>query len=67
MRVKEALLSLLADDIYGKTIGSSLRIMKAINDITFRRKPLRALRAGQTHRHNIRPMNTPSTDDPTDF
>ena len=59
-RVKEALLSLLAGDIYGKTpIWSSLRIMKAIYYITLWRKPLRALRAWQTRRHNIRPMNTP--------
>ncbi len=59
-RVKEALLSLLAGDIYGKTpIWSSLLIMKAIYYITLWRKPLRALRAWQTRRHNIRPMNTP--------
>ncbi|MHB1229202.1 MAG: NAD(P)/FAD-dependent oxidoreductase [Halothiobacillus sp.] len=55
--VKEALLSLLAGDIYGKTpIWASLRIMKVIYTIASLRHPTRAFRAWRTRRHNIRPI-----------
>ncbi|OZB36588.1 MAG: hydroxylase [Halothiobacillus sp. 14-56-357] len=55
-RVKEALLSLLAGDIYGKTpIWNSLRMMKVIYTIASFRHPVRAYRAWQARRFNIRP------------
>lgn len=55
-RVKEALLSLLAGDIYGKTpIWTSLRMMKVIYLIASLRHPRRAITAWRARRQNIRP------------
>jgi flavin-dependent dehydrogenase len=55
MRVKEALLSLLAGDIYGKTpIWGSLRIMKALYYLVSIGNLGRTVRAWRRRRENIR-------------
>jgi flavin-dependent dehydrogenase len=55
LRVKEALLSLLAGDIYGKTpIWGSIRIMKALYYLVSIGHLRRTLRAWQRRRVNIR-------------
>lgn len=55
MRVKEALLSLLAGDIYGKTpIWGSIRIMKALYYLVSIANLRRTVRAWQRRRINIR-------------
>jgi flavin-dependent dehydrogenase len=55
MRVKEALLSLLAGDIYGKTpIWGSIRVMKALYYLVSLGNLRRTLRAWQRRRVNIR-------------
>jgi len=55
LRVKEALLSLLAGDIYGKTpIWGSIRIMKALYYLVSIGNLRRTLRAWQRRRINIR-------------
>ena len=55
LRVKEALLSLLAGDIYGKTpIWGSIRIMKALYYLVSIGNLRRTLRAWQRRRVNIR-------------
>lgn len=55
-RVKEALLSLLAGDIYGRTpIWGSLRILKGIYYLSSLRHAARSLRAWRHRRRIIRP------------
>ncbi|CAN5455206.1 NAD(P)/FAD-dependent oxidoreductase [soil metagenome] len=56
-RVKEALLSLLAGDIYGKTpIWTSLRILKGIYYMISLKNPLRTFKGWRRHQFNIRDM-----------
>jgi flavin-dependent dehydrogenase len=56
-RVKEALLSLLAGDIFGKTpIWTSVRILKGIYYMAALSHPLRSWQAWQRRRFNIRPV-----------
>lgn len=56
-RVKEALLSLLAGDIYGKTpIWSSLRILKGLYYMVSLANFRRTWRAWRQRRHNIREL-----------
>jgi hypothetical protein len=55
LRVKEALLSLLAGDIYGKTpIWGSIRVMKALYYLVSIGNLRRTLRAWRRRRINIR-------------
>jgi flavin-dependent dehydrogenase len=57
MRVKEALLSLLAGDIFGTTpIWKSIRILKGIYYISALGSPRRALMAWKKRKFNIRPV-----------
>jgi hypothetical protein len=54
-RVKEALISLLAGDIYGKTpIWPSIRILKALYYLVSFGNPRRTVRAWKRSRVNIR-------------
>jgi len=54
LRVKEALLSVLAGDIFGKTpIWGSVRIFKAIYYISALANPVRSLRAWRRHKEEI--------------
>lgn len=56
-RVKEALLSMLAGDIFGKTpIWRSLRILKGIYYVAALANPRRSWMAWQKRRFNIRPV-----------
>lgn len=56
-RVKEALLSLLAGDIYGKTpIWGSLRILKGLYYLVSLMNMKRTFRAWRLRRHNIREL-----------
>ncbi|WP_407276033.1 NAD(P)/FAD-dependent oxidoreductase [Halothiobacillus sp. DCM-1] len=56
-RVKEALLSLLAGDIYGRTpIWGALRLLKGIYYLSALRHARRSLRAWRQRRRIIRPM-----------
>ncbi|MDR1995388.1 NAD(P)/FAD-dependent oxidoreductase [Azonexus sp.] len=56
-RVEEALLSLLAGDIFGKTpIWSSIRILKGIYYLTSLFNPVRSWRAWKRRRFNIQPV-----------
>ena len=58
MRVKEALLSLLAGDIFGTTpIWKSIRILKGIYYLSALGKPRRAWMAWKKRRINIRPVD----------
>ena len=60
LRVKEALLSLLAGDIYGKTpIWGSIRIMKALYYLVSLGNLGRTVRAWQRRRINIRDVEVP--------
>jgi flavin-dependent dehydrogenase len=57
-RAQEALLSLLAGDLYGKTpIWNSLRFLKAVYYTDSLRQLPRAIRAWRRRRHNIRPVD----------
>jgi len=57
LRVKEALLSLLAGDIFGRTpIWGSIRILKGIYYLTALSKPKRAWMAWKKRQFNIRPV-----------
>jgi hypothetical protein len=57
MRVKEALMSLLAGDIYGKTpIWGSLRVLKTIYFAVSAAHPRRTWNAWQRRRRNIRDL-----------
>jgi len=54
LRVKEALLSVLAGDIFGKTpIWGSVRIFKAIYYTSALANPVRSLRAWLRHKDEI--------------
>ena len=56
-RVKEALLSLLAGDIYGKTpIWRSLRLLKALYYLVSAGHPRRTWQSWQRRRRNIRDL-----------
>ncbi len=56
-RVKEALLSMLAGDIFGKTpIWRSLAILKGIYYVAGALRPLRSWQAWRKRRFNIRPV-----------
>lgn len=60
-RVQEALLSLLAGDIFGTTpIWKSLRVFKAIYYVAACLTPLRSTRAWLRRRRNILPVDTSS-------
>ena len=60
-RVKEALLSVLAGDIFGKTpIWNSLRLFKLFYYIANVLQPRRAFRGWQRRRFNIRRVNDPA-------
>lgn len=60
LRVKEALLSILAGDIYGKTpIWASLRVFKAIFNIGSLLNFRRSLDARRMRKENIRQVETP--------
>jgi flavin-dependent dehydrogenase len=62
MRVKEALLSLLAGDIYGKTpIWGSIRIMKALYYLVSIGNLGRTVRAWKRRRENIRDVEVPAS------
>jgi len=55
MRVKEALLSLLAGDIHGKTpIWTSIRVLKALYYVVSAGHPRRTWQAWRRRRQNIR-------------
>jgi len=57
LRVKEALLSLLAGDLYGRTpIGPSLLVMKAIYYLISLKNLRRSVGGWRRHRFNIRDM-----------
>ncbi|HEY2255120.1 MAG TPA: tryptophan 7-halogenase [Variovorax sp.] len=57
LRVKEALMSLLAGDIHGKTpIWNSLRVLKAIYFVVSAAHPRRTWEAWQRRRRNIRDL-----------
>jgi flavin-dependent dehydrogenase len=61
MRVKEALLSLLAGDIYGSTpIWTSIRIMKALYYLVSVGNLRRTVRAWKRRRINIRDVEAPA-------
>jgi hypothetical protein len=61
LRVKEALLSLLAGDIHGKTpIWASIRMLKALYYLVSAGHPLRTWRAWQRRRQNIRDLGPTS-------
>ena len=61
MRVKEAILSVLAGDIFGKTpIWRSIFAFKAIYYSANLLQPLRAWRAWQRRRFNIRKVDDPA-------
>ena len=61
-RVKEALLSMLAGDIYGKTpIWPSLRVLKAIYYIASALNFKRSLQALRQRRANIRVLEAGSS------
>jgi flavin-dependent dehydrogenase len=56
-RIKEALLSLLAGDIFGKTpIWRSIRVLKGIYYLTAISRPMRSWMAWKKRRFNIRPV-----------
>jgi flavin-dependent dehydrogenase len=56
-RVKEALLSLLAGDVFGKTpIWRSIRILKSIYYLTAISRPMRSWMAWKKRKFNIRPV-----------
>jgi flavin-dependent dehydrogenase len=56
-RVKEALLSLLAGDVFGKTpIWGSIRIIKSIYYLTALSRPMRSWKAWKMRKFNIRPV-----------
>ncbi|MBI4998897.1 MAG: hypothetical protein HZC22_18750 [Rhodocyclales bacterium] len=56
-RVKEALLSLLAGDVFGKTpIWRSIRILKSIYYLTSLSRPMRSWMAWKKRKFNIRPV-----------
>jgi flavin-dependent dehydrogenase len=60
LRVKEALLSVLAGDIYGSTpIWASLRVLKGIYYFAWLRRLGRSLRARAMRRKQIRPETMP--------
>lgn len=60
-RVKEALLSVLAGDIFGKTpIWRSLWVFKALYYLANAAQPVRAWRAWQRRRFNIRKVDAPA-------
>ncbi|MCA1978964.1 MAG: tryptophan 7-halogenase [Thiobacillus sp.] len=60
-RVKEALLSVLAGDIFGKTpIWRSIRVFKTIYYLANVLQPRRAFRAWQQRRFNIRKVDEPA-------
>ena len=57
LRVKEALLSLLAGDIHGKTpIWASIRVLKALYYVVSAGHPWRTWQAWQRRRRNIRDL-----------
>lgn len=57
LRAKEALLSLLAGDIFGKTpIWQSIRVLKSIYYLTAISRPLRSWMAWKKRKFNIRPV-----------
>ena len=61
LRVKEALLSLLAGDIHGKTpIWASIRVLKALYYMVSAGHPLRTWQAWQRRRSNIRDLGPTS-------
>ncbi len=56
-RIKEALLSLLAGDVFGSTpIWKSIRILKSIYYMTALSRPVRSLTAWKRRKFNIRPV-----------
>jgi flavin-dependent dehydrogenase len=56
-RIKEALLSLLAGDIFGKTpIWRSIRVLKGIYYLTALSRPMRSWMAWKKRKFNIRPV-----------
>ena len=56
-RIKEALLSLLAGDIFGKTpIWGSVRLLKGIYYLTAISRPIRSVMAWKRRKFNIRPV-----------
>ena len=58
LRMKEALLTLLAGDIYGTTpIWASLRAFKLVYYVNSLAHPKRSLEALRAHMRNIRPVN----------
>jgi 2-polyprenyl-6-methoxyphenol hydroxylase-like FAD-dependent oxidoreductase len=62
LRVKEALLSMLAGDIFGKTpIRRSLLVFKAIYYLTSLANLKRSITAWRRRRTNMRPVNDPET------
>jgi flavin-dependent dehydrogenase len=62
-RVKEALLSVLAGDIFGKTpIWASIRLFKLLYYLANIFQPRRALSGWRNRRHNIRPVDDPAMD-----
>ncbi len=65
LRVKEALLSVLAGDIYGKTpIWASVRVLKGIYYTASLRQLGRSLRARAQRRRQIQPHDDPQPDTP---
>jgi hypothetical protein len=59
LRMKEAMLGLLAGDIYGRTpIWSSLRAFKALYYVISFAKLKRSLQALRRRRFNIRPVES---------
>ena len=66
LRVKEALLSVLAGDIYGKTpIWASVRVLKGIYYAASLRQLGRSLRARAQRRRQIQPHDDPRPDTPS--
>lgn len=60
-RVKEALLSVLAGDIYGRTpIWGSLRVFKGLYYLVNLFQPKRAFRGWKRRRCNIRHVDDPT-------
>ncbi|WP_353398318.1 NAD(P)/FAD-dependent oxidoreductase [Hydrogenophaga sp. 5NK40-0174] len=60
-RVKEALLSVLAGDIFGKTpIWKSVRLFKLLYYVANITQPVRAYKAWKRRRFNIRQVETPA-------
>ena len=62
LRVKEALLSMLAGDIFGKTpIRPSLLVFKAIYYVASLANLKRSIAAWRRRKANMRPVNDPET------